>query len=398
MNSLNDIIKSKIKVNIEFFNDEHEKLLCNKRRYPSDVVDRMKKLVSDGFMVDGYDFIEYYLFHNKRSGIEKNDFIEMIPSASNMLRMHFDIKDNQLFKMRNIALDKGITEHIGESVGMLVISHCFNILRADWNFIPESNKVKTLDCSLAVSNNGLIELEAKGTSAIAINLSSPSSSITKKKKGKKSAKGNYYYGTITTMDTSNLTCYLLDPPGSDVKLDYVRLRLLNRLSYYYEVFRVIAPTSELIDILMERIELLREKNQDIKSLGRLKPKNRSQFNYSTGSQPTFFFQSYYNDKDGVKFGGRFFYLEKGRSLFIGVENTLLSKIVDQSVDDILTVSDELSYFEVNSLVDRNALQTTTRDHQVLEIKDKRFTNSERLRMRGRVYLKNGLALGILSYS
>ncbi|HEL6347421.1 TPA: hypothetical protein UO052_003727 [Klebsiella pneumoniae] len=149
---------------------------------------------------------------------------------------------------------------------------------------------------------------------------------------------------------------------------------------------------------MERIELLREKNQDIKSLGRLKPKNRSQFNYSTGSQPTFFFQSYYNDKDGVKFGGRFFYLEKGRSLFIGVENTLLSKIVDQSVDDILTVSDELSYFEVNSLVDRNALQTTTRDHQVLEIKDERFTNSERLRMRGRVYLKNGLALGILSYS
>ena len=37
----------------------------------------MKKLVSDGFMVDGYDFIEYYLFHNKRSGIEKNDFIEI---------------------------------------------------------------------------------------------------------------------------------------------------------------------------------------------------------------------------------------------------------------------------------------------------------------------------------
>lgn len=99
----------------------------------------------------------------------------------------------------------------------------------------------------------------------------------------------------------------------------------------------------------------------------------------------------------MKFGGRFFYLEKAVH-FYWCGNTLLSKIVDQSVDDILTVSDELSYFEVNSLVDRNALQTTTRDHQVLEIKDKRFTNSERLRMRGRVYLKNGLALGILSYS
>ncbi|WP_230353725.1 hypothetical protein [Lelliottia sp. WAP21] len=398
MNSLNNIINSKLKINIEFFNDAHKKLLCNKKKYPSDVVERMKKLVSDGLVVDGHEFMEYYLFHNKRSGIEKDDFIEMIPSASNILRMHFEIKNNQLFKMKNVALSKEITEHIGESVGMLVIAHCFNILSADWNFIPESNKVKTLDCNLAVSNNGLIELEAKGTSAVVINLSSPSSSITDKKKGKKSTKGNYFYGTITTIDTSNLTCYLLDPPGSDVEFDYVRLRFLNRLSYYYEILRVIAPTSELIEILMERIELVRDEFYDIKSLWPLKPKNRANFNYSTDSQPTFFFQSYYNNNDKVKFGGRFFYLQKGVSLFIGVDKALLNTIVEQSIDDLLTFSDELSYVEVNELVDRKAIQTTNRNHQDLNIEDKNFTNSERLKMSGRVYIKNGLALGVLNYS
>ena len=263
MNSLNEIIKSQINIKIEFFDETHKKLLCNKRKYPSDVVERMKKLVSDGLVVDGHDFLEYYLFHNKRYGIEKEDFIEMIPSKSNELRMHFDIKNNQLFKLRNIALDKTITEHIGESVGMLAISHCFNIQSADWSFIPESNKQKTLDCSLAISDTGLIELEAKGTSAVDINLSAPSNSIFEKKKNKKSAKGKYYYGSITTIDTSNLTCYLLDPPGNDGNFDLKRLRVTNRLSYYYEILRVIAPSSELIDILMDRIESIREFKYDL---------------------------------------------------------------------------------------------------------------------------------------
>lgn len=397
MNSLNEIIKSQINIKIEFFDETHKKLLCNKRKYPSDVVERMKKLVSDGLVVDGHDFLEYYLFHNKRYGIEKEDFIEMIPSKSNELRMHFDIKNNQLFKLRNIALDKTITEHIGESVGMLAISHCFNIQSADWSFIPESNKQKTLDCSLAISDTGLIELEAKGTSAVDINLSAPSNSIFEKKKNKKSAKGKYYYGSITTIDTSNLTCYLLDPPGNDGNFDLKRLRVTNRLSYYYEILRVIAPSSELIDILMGRIESIREFKYDLESLEKLKPKNRPRFNYASGNEPTFFFRSYYHDSKEMKIGGRFFYLQEGLSLFIGVENNLLNKIVNQNVDHLLSVDDELSSIEINELVNRTAIQTTTRDGQRIKVEDKLFFGSSQLKMSGRVYIKNGLALGVISY-
>lgn len=406
MNSLQQIIDSKIKIKVEFLDEVHEELLCNINKYPSDVVERMKKLVSDGLIVDGYDFLEYYLFHNKRYGIKKENFIEMIPCQSNMLRMHFDIKDNQLFKLRNIALDKGITEHIGESVGMLTISHCFDIISADWNFIPESNKQKTLDCSLAIANSGLIELEAKGTSAINISFSQPKKSILNKKKNKKPVKGKYYYGSITTIDTSNLTCYLLDPPGNDGKLDLKRLRVVNRLSYYYEILRIIAPKSELINILMERIESIRDYGSDIESLPELKPKNRSHFNYQSNNEPTFFFQSYYHDKENIKFGGRFFYLQRGVALFIGVENGLLNKIVNQNPDDLLTVVDELSSIEINELVNRSAIQTTTRDGQLFNVKingkDKKifggkfFSDSSTLQMNGRVYIKNGLALGIIS--
>ena len=80
-----------------------------------------------------------------------------------------------------------------------------------------------------------------------------------------------------------------------------------------------------------------------------------------------------------------------------MENNLLNKIVNQNVDHLLSFDDELSSIEINELVNRTAIQTTTRDGQRIKVEDKLFFGSSQLKMSGRVYIKNGLALGVISY-
>ncbi|HBR2697756.1 TPA: hypothetical protein MA044_004313 [Klebsiella pneumoniae] len=396
MNGFKQLISSTIKVDVEFFDDTHKDLLCDRNKYPIEVIRKMKHAVKNGLSISGVDFLTYYLFHNKRYGIDKQNFIEAIPAQSDLLSLHLDVNNSQMFKRHNVALPKEITEHIGESVGMLLISHCFNITSADWGFISESNKAKTLDCSLAISDDALIELEAKGTSAKVLNLSGPSNSILDKKKENKRPKGNYSYGSITTIDMQRLTCYLLDPPGTDKRLDYTRLRFINNLKYYNEVFKVIAPKSELIDVLNERIEEIN--SSEGYSFDTLRPKNRYEFNYGSGNEPTFFFRSYYHERGPVKFGGRFFYINKSTTLFVGVTNDLLNRVVGQDPFNISSHDERVNIVSINEKVNGSAFQKTQRDESDINSMDNAFGNKEGVRVKGRVYIKNGLALGILDYN
>lgn len=421
MAKLKKIINGNIKTDVKFLDKTHEKLLTNKTVYPSSVVDRLNEIVKNGLSVSGRDFLIYYLFHKKGCGISQKKFIETLSAAETMMKLHVQYLDSNIFKIPNIKVTRAIAENIGESIGMLTLAKCFDISNADWDVIPENNKHKTFDFKLGVSKKGTVQLETKGTAAIKINLSGPTLSILAKKKSNPKAFGNYYYGSIVTIDNNGLKCYLLDPPANDEQQDLTRLMLISRMRYYNRIFNIIAPKSELISIVEERIQMLEHDDSDVHKLPKLKPINRNKFNYHGENKPTFFFNSYYQS-EGYKFGGRGFYIDENSLFFVGVTNDLLCEIIDQNVRyitrDYKKIAnkklDEIrSYFQrdnnsmeniksdysqpVKISIPINALHRDDTEYNNNIANSKFFSVEDFLDAEGDVYFIDGIVIGILDY-
>ncbi|HID3528808.1 TPA: hypothetical protein ACXE51_002088 [Serratia marcescens] len=330
MAELEKIIDGVVEADVDFLDKTHETLLTNRNNYPGSVVDELNDLIKNGLSITGREFLIYYLFHKKGCGIPQDEFIENLSAAEGMMALHLQYIKPNICKRPNRSVTRPIAENIGESIGMLALAKCFGVSNADWDVIPESNKCMTLDFKLCVSELGTIQLETKGTAAKKINLSGPTKSILEKKKSTEKPDGNYYYGSIVAIDNKRLKCYLLDPPANDEKQDLKRLMLISRMRYYNRLFSIIAPKSELISIVDERVVMLENNAFDLNELPVLKPEKRSHFNYHGNNRPTFFFNAYYQSEGG-KFGGRGFYIDESSLFFVGVTNELLCEIVDQDV-------------------------------------------------------------------
>ncbi|EMJ7588802.1 hypothetical protein ACTPT9_003504 [Serratia marcescens] len=398
MSKLKGFLAVNFDTKIKFYNFSHGKKLLNRENYPLNVIDKIKNIVRSGCNINGGDFVLYSLFHNKSFGITQSEFSSKIHSMENILSMHISALNSTLQKRYSQALPRGVTDNIGESIGMLVISHCYNIADADWDVIPETNKKKTMDFKLAISNSGLVNLETKGTSAVILSLTKPYKDICKKKIANPVTPGNFNYGTITTIDTKEICCYLIDPPGNDEEVDLIYLRIVSRLQYYLRVLNIIAPESELINIIDERIKQLIDKEIDCRDNVKLKPVKRASFNYSSGNMPTYFFNAYYDGSLNGGFGGRCFFVDSNNLLFLGVSNNLLIEIVNQSSDQIARdlVSDG-EYFEVSMDIPDNALHRKDENGKNIVSEERFYNTNEILRAEGQLYFKNGIVIGILSY-
>lgn len=398
MSQLTGFLSGNFVTKIKFYNLSHGKKLLNKTNYPLDVINNIKWIVRNGCNIKGVDFVLYCLFNNKSYGITQSVFGSMIHSMENLLSMHISALNSTLQKRYNNALPRHVTDNIGESIGMLVISYCYNIADADWDVIPETNKKKTLDFKLAISTSGLVHLETKGTSAVHLSLTKPYNDICKKKNANPVVSGNYNYGTIATIDTKEICCYLVDPPGNDEEVDLIYLRIISRLRYYLRVLNIIAPESELINIIDARIQQLSDKEIDYRDNIKLRPIKRASFNYSSGNMPTYFFNAYYNENLNGGFGGRCFFVDSNNLLFVGVSTNLLVEIVNQNSDEIARdLVAESEYYEVSMDIPVNALHRKDENGLTIVSEERFYNVNGNLMAEGQLHFKNGVVIGVLRY-
>ncbi|AMB73468.1 hypothetical protein NS303_20770 [Pantoea ananatis] len=398
MSQMQGIIESNLLIKVKFYNLPHRLKLLNKANYPKKVTDEIRRVIKNGCNIKGADFVLYTLFYNKGYGITQAEFATKVKSMEDLLSLHIVVSNSTIQKRYRRALPRGVTDNIGESIGMLIISHFYGITNADWDVIPESNRNKTLDFSLAISASGLVQLETKGTSAIKLAISKPYNDICKKKNVKSVINGNYNYGTIATIDQNEVCCYLVDPPGNDDEFDVVFLRVFSRLQYYLRILNIIAPESELIEVIDKRLSQLLNESFDYTEDIKLKPNSRGSFNYDSGNRPTYFFNAYYDGDTKGGYGGRCFFVDSTSLLFVGVTNDLLVEIVNQDFEYISRdINSEGENVEVRMSVPINALHRKD-ESGVTIISDDRFYNAhQNLNVEGTLNFKNGLVIGVLDY-
>jgi len=149
-----------VEVSVEFYDSNEEKKLLN---YPSAAV--LKQAVAGGLRIRTEEFLAYYLFHRKRPGKpgwrNYDEVSGQIHRALTDLSEWLDFNGNSISTPTNIGRqDRGITEHIGEAVGLSVVNHLHGLTDADWDRIPEQGgrrAVPTFDYEIASDRRNIIQ-------------------------------------------------------------------------------------------------------------------------------------------------------------------------------------------------------------------------------------------------
>ncbi len=203
-----------VKVSVGFYDDEEKQKLL---KYPTHAV--MENLVKSGLEIPTEEFLTYYLFHKKRPGKEGwRNYREVgrkIGHALAELSEWVDFNGHSLSTPCDIAgQDRSITERIGESIGLSVVSNIHGLTAADWDRIS-IGRYSSFDYQIASDGKLVVQMEAKGSAAE--DNSTKTSSVSQHKRSiadKKKAiaereKQNDYpypadlrYGTITVMGES----------------------------------------------------------------------------------------------------------------------------------------------------------------------------------------------------
>ena len=153
-----------VKVAVAFYDDaEKQKLL----KYPTHAA--MESLVKSGLEIPTEEFLTYYLFHKKRPGKEGwrkyGDVGRKIGHALAELSEWVDFNGKSVSTPSDLAgQDRAITERIGESIGLSVVSHIHGLTAADWDRIP-IGRYSSFDYQIASDGKYIIQMEAKWAAA-----------------------------------------------------------------------------------------------------------------------------------------------------------------------------------------------------------------------------------------
>ena len=261
-----------IQVDVAFYDEiEKQKLL----KYPTATV--MEQLVSQGVDISTADFLTYYLFHKKRLGILRyGDYFSIgreINQALVALDGSIDFTGHSICTAEGVKHQLNeISEHIGEAVGLSVVSSIHGLTSADWDLIlPRQGRgaPPTFDYQIASDGKQLIQAENKGSSVQDNTEHSPAVrthkvGITEKKdklcelfkKGLDPYPSNLRYGTITAVDSrrdGRVKCWLLDPDPERLDVDPRRFKLLSRMRFLLAWISLISPRSQLTSAFATRL-------------------------------------------------------------------------------------------------------------------------------------------------
>lgn len=170
-----DYLPERILVDVDFYDEiEKDKL----KKYAT--YERIEGLVkTSNYSISINSFLSYFLFHKKKlnnsnwngyNDIAKNcaDSLVYLKDCIifNQIHPHDDPSDINY----SIIIDpnsKGnpenaISEHIGEGIGLSVISDVHELIQADWDIIEIDNKISTFDYSIDISDQLVVQVENKG--------------------------------------------------------------------------------------------------------------------------------------------------------------------------------------------------------------------------------------------
>jgi hypothetical protein len=336
------IPQESIRIDVSFYNaEEAAKLLA----YPN--AKELLRVTSSAIYVPTSEFLSYYLLHRKKTGA---------PRYRNLRSMGYSISE-ALSNLNGLVSFNGhsictaadvsaqlpeISEHLGEAVGLSVVSNIHKLIDADWQPIPTKSGPRgkpTLDFETASDGTGIVQLEAKGSSVnnngkFSDAVRAQKQRIVAKKEAHRLDEGAIRYGTIAVMDNrtdGNVKCWLLDPPPDSGSQDPKHVRLRKRLRFLAKWISFISPRSQLSSALATRVASLDRMSDpfELDGLPIFKGLNE-EFANTEG-----FFSSKSQLADASA-GGILLPLGKTGVFFLGINSYLLGLAKTQSFEQILS--------------------------------------------------------------
>lgn len=356
-----------IKVDVDYYNaTEREKLL----KYPTATA--IAQIVDQTIDIPTAEFLTYYLFHRKKlRPAVYADYASIGHKIDTALTSLSDCIEFGQHSIRTpsdvVAQLNEVSEHIGEAIGLSVISRVHQLTDADWSPIPQQHGAgakPTLDFQIAADGHRFVEVETKGSSVANNRVRTAAvqqhkhNIISKKEKqesfassGEDSHAASTRYGTITVLDPrsdSIVKCWLLDPDPELVPSDPRRFRLLMRMRFLRDWISFISPRSLLATALATRVADLEHMND---------PFELDQVPLLRGSGEPFYFTPYDTTGQHTPFllrksrivdgpaGGIVMQLPNENFYLLGIQEQLLVTGAEQSFSDIMTLRLEAGTIE-----------------------------------------------------
>ena len=417
------ITQESIKIAVDYYSDDDANKL---HKYSSK--DEIETVISRrNIEIPKEEFLTYFLLYLKGSGVPEygnyKAVEEYISDAYSQMR-HLIIFNGQSLSAAPQLTDAhtSLPEHIGEAVGLSVISRIHSFNEADWCPIKKmkgADALKTFDFQIASTGSKIIQVENKG-SIVDDNTkkSDPiyahKASIKEKKdaleKLSKESKdpnpANLRYGTIAAVDRrpeSIIKSWLTDPPPELILIDPKLLRLFIRLRFLSGWITFFSPRSQFATALATRINCL-EKIQNPFELDNspLKKVNGDEFNF-----PPFLFLdrefSFFSNKSHVTdgpAGGIILKISEKELFFLGMQEDLISLASQQNFIDIMNF--DFPYGTVEKTIECNISRSRFSDMNLIlpdSIQLKRKKDYIKLNLKGEIhYSSSGLVFGILPIS
>ena len=353
--------QEEIRVKVEFYNKAEKKKLL---KYATPT--RLSEFTDRPIEIPTAEFLTYYLFHRKRQNPSVYGGFNAIAAEAEVaaanLEHSIEFSDGSI--RTPVAVKEQLTEiseHIGEAIGLSVISRIHNLTEADWTPIPQERgptAAPTFDFEIASDGSRIIELEAKGSSVADNRLkgaavSNQKASIRRKKvmlrkAEREAAKSEgkqmspkLRYGTITAVDRrkqGSVRCLLVDPPTPPTHDDPKVVRLLKRMTFIRNWIAVIAPRSPFAAAISSRVAALSASENPLSlDLVPLLQGNNEPFEFGTflgfGSRSSFF-ENRSKVSDGPA-GGVVTRFSSQALMLFGVREDLLYLAATQDFEQIL---------------------------------------------------------------
>jgi hypothetical protein len=353
-----------ISIDVAFYDETQREILLT---YPTAAA--IREIVEHGIEIPTAEFLAYYLFHRKRLGSPEYRDYNAIGRKLNVAITSLDGCIE--FNGHSINTASGvhrqlneISEHIGEAVGLSVVSRIHGLIEADWSPIPEEGgrgAARTFDYNLASDGNQFVQVENKGSSVVDNRrLSSPiythKHNIEEKKATLRAPDflimhphvHSIRYGTISAVDPrrdGNVKCWLLDPPAEPIEDTPRRRRLLQRMSFLRDWISFISPRSQLASALSTRLADL-ESLQDPFELDGipLRRGNNELFDYEPFAIYGYGYHSVFMSNksrvvDGPA-GGIVVKLSDNTLFLAGIQENLLKLATDQDFESVMAFKAE----------------------------------------------------------
>ncbi len=247
---------------VNYYDEEHEFRLHN---HPYS--QQIKRLINNGLKVDENELVVYSIFREQKNYPGWRNYQELkehLPLRIDTFRKYFDLSGKSL-RARFPAKDFDTvqTESAGVATSLFLMNEIYGLHEADWERIPITSRMKTLDFQLASNGSIYIQVESKGTifdtGTLPKNKDLKDSIEEKKEEQrKKFAPSTSFFGVITGIPhhfNTTAQCLLLDPDGETHIEDPEKYQLLARLHFYMNNLRTISR-SHVVMALRNRIQIL----------------------------------------------------------------------------------------------------------------------------------------------